>query len=303
MDSMKVALDSMKILIIDDDVDSLAIAKLRLKKVGYEIESASNGVEGLEKAAQISPDLILLDVQMPGKSGFEVCKELKLNSELRNIPVIFLSATDDVSEKVKGLDLGAVDYVTKPFDIFELRARVRAALRTKRLQDLLLKYGEVDSLTEIYNRRVLMERLQQEWGRIQRKPAPLSFIMVDIDNFKLVNDTYGHPVGDNVLVGFSNILSQAIRSGDIVGRYGGEEFGIVMTNCTSSEAALAADRYRIEIEKAVFVARKQEFSVTASFGVSDSTGRANIDELIKGADAALYKAKETGRNKVCIDIK
>ena len=294
-------MNSMKVLIIDDDVDSLAIAKLRLKKDGYIIESASNGSEGLEKARSTSPDLILLDVQMPGKSGFEVCEELKSTSDLCNIPVIFLSAADDISEKVKGLDLGAVDYVTKPFDIFELRARVRAALRTKRLQDLLLMYGEVDSLTEIYNRRVLMERLQQEWDRIQRKPAPLSFIMVDIDKFKLVNDTYGHPVGDKVLVRVSNILNQSIRSGDIVGRYGGEEFGIVMIHSSSAEAALAADRYRIEIEKAVFVAKKREFSVTASFGVSDSIGRNSINELIKGADAALYRAKETGRNKVCID--
>ena len=294
-------MNSMKVLIIDDDVDSLAIAKLRLRKDGYIIQSACNGSEGLEKARTDSPDLILLDVQMPGKSGFEVCEELKSTADLCNIPVIFLSAADDISEKVKGLDLGAVDYVTKPFDIFELRARVRAALRTKRLQDLLLMYGEVDSLTEIYNRRVLMERLQQEWDRIQRKPVPLSFIMVDIDKFKLVNDTYGHPVGDNVLVRVSNILNQSIRGGDIVGRYGGEEFGIVMNHSTAEEAAFAADRYRVEIERALFVAKKKEFSVTASFGIADSIGRKSIDELIKGADAALYRAKETGRNKVCID--
>lgn len=289
----------MKVLIIDDDVDSLAIARLRLEKDGYIIHSAENGADGLEKVRAESPDLILLDVQMPGKSGYEVCGELKSDPDLCNIPVIFLSAADDISEKVKGLDLGAVDYVTKPFDIFELRARVRAALRTKRLQDLLLKYGEVDSLTEIYNRRVLMERLQQEWDRSQRNQGTVSFIMVDVDKFKNVNDTYGHPVGDDVLEKIAYILKHSIRSGDIVGRYGGEEFGIIMVNSTAEEACIASDRYRHEIELETFKSRKVEFSVTASFGVADSTGKTTVAELVSAADSAMYEAKESGRNKVC----
>ncbi|MEA3266088.1 MAG: diguanylate cyclase [Candidatus Fermentibacteria bacterium] len=290
----------MKVLIIDDDVDSLAIAKFRLKKDGYILESAGDGIEGLARAREVDPDLILLDVQMPGKSGFEVCEELKSDSDLCNIPVIFLSAADDISEKVKGLDLGAVDYVTKPFDIFELRARVRAALRTKRLQDLLLQYGEVDSLTEIYNRRVLMERLQQEWDRLLRSNAVFSFIMTDIDKFKNVNDTYGHPVGDDVLEKVAYTLKKSIRSGDIVGRYGGEEFGIIMANSTAQEAFVAADRYRQLIEKIVFRAKKKSFSVTASFGVADSSGKDSLDELVSAADSAMYEAKENGRNRVCI---
>lgn len=290
---------SMKVLIIDDDVDSLAIARLRLKKDGYILVSAGDGAEGLAKAREVDPDLILLDVQMPGKNGYEVCEDLKSDPDLCNIPVIFLSAADDISEKVKGLDLGAVDYVTKPFDIFELRARVRAALRTKRLQDLLLMYGEVDSLTEIYNRRVLMERLQQEWDRSLRSNIVFSFIMVDIDKFKNVNDTYGHPVGDNVLEKVAYILKKSIRSGDIVGRYGGEEFGIIMVNSTVQEAFIAADRYRQEIEKIVFRAKKESFSVTCSFGVADSSGKDSSDKLVAAADSAMYKAKESGRNKVC----
>ena len=290
---------SMKVLIIDDDVDSLAIARLRLKKDGYILVSAGDGAEGLAKARETDPDLILLDVQMPGKSGYEVCEDLKSDPDLCNIPVIFLSAADDISEKVKGLDLGAVDYVTKPFDIFELRARVRAALRTKRLQDLLLMYGEVDSLTEIYNRRVLMERLQQEWDRSLRSNTVFSFIMADIDTFKNVNDTYGHPVGDDVLEKIAHILKHSIRSGDIVGRYGGEEFGIIMVNSTAQEAFSAADRYRQEIEKIVFRAKKESFSVTCSFGVADSSGKDSSDILVAAADSAMYEAKENGRNKVC----
>lgn len=290
---------SMKVLIIDDDVDSLAIAKLRLKKDGYILVSAGDGVEGLARAREDDPDLILLDVQMPGKSGYEVCEDLKSDPHLCNIPVIFLSAADDISEKVKGLDLGAVDYVTKPFDIFELKARVRAALRTKRLQDLLLMYGEVDSLTEIYNRRVLMERLQQEWDRSLRSNIVFSFIMTDIDNFKNVNDTYGHPVGDDVLERIAYTLKKSVRSGDIVGRYGGEEFGIIMVNSTAQEACVAADRYRQEIEKIVFKAKKKSFSVTSSFGVADSSGKDSSDKLVAAADSAMYEAKESGRNKVC----
>jgi two-component system cell cycle response regulator len=289
----------MKVLIIDDDPDSLALARERLKKDGYIIVSAPDGDNGLSKARAEAPDLILLDVQMPGKSGFTVCEELKSDSMLRNIPVIFLSAADDITEKVKGLDLGAVDYVTKPFDIFELQARVRAALRTKRLQDLLLVYGEVDSLTEIYNRRVLMERLQQEWERAQRYSTVFSFIMIDLDWFKLVNDTHGHPKGDEVLEKVASILRHAIRSGDIVGRYGGEEFAVIMVNSGFHDAVAAADRYRQKIEAAKFLSKKGEFSITASFGVSDSGSVKSVNQLISAADSAMYKAKELGRNRVC----
>ncbi len=289
---------SMKVLIIDDDLDALAVAELRLKKDGYTIVTAVNAADGMQQAIDEKPDLILLDVQMPDRNGFELCEDLKDNPDLVNIPIIFLSAEDNVKEKVKGLDLGAVDYVTKPFDIFELRARVRAALRTKRLQDLLLMYSEVDSLTEIYNRRVLMERLNQEWARAERKPFSLAFIMVDIDKFKVVNDTYGHPIGDIVLEKVARILAGAIRSGDVVGRYGGEEFGIIMVNSTAHDAVIAADRYRVEISEEIFKAKKVNFSVTASFGVADSKGKESISQLISAADSALYQAKETGRNKV-----
>jgi len=292
----------MKVLIIDDDPDSLAVARLRLEKDGYIILSSPDGEHGLARAREEEPDLILLDVQMPGKSGFAVCEELKSDSRLRNIPVIFLSAADDITEKVKGLDLGAVDYVTKPFDIFELRARVRAALRTKRLQDLLLMYGEVDSLTEVYNRRVLMERLQQEWDRTRRYSTVFSFIMIDIDRFKLVNDTHGHPKGDEVLEKVAYILRHSIRSGDIVGRYGGEEFAIIMVNSAVSNAAAAADRYRQKIESTSFSSKKGSFSVTASFGVADSASVKSVNQLISSADSAMYRAKESGRNRVCSHI-
>jgi two-component system, cell cycle response regulator len=291
----------MKVLIIDDDQDSLAVAGIRLKKDGYSICTALDGHSGLIAAMDQQPDLILLDVQMPGMDGFDVIKRLKSDARLQGIPVIFLSAENDTREKVRGLDLGAVDYVTKPFDVFELRARVRAALRTKRLQDLLLLYGEVDSLTEVYNRRVLMERLQQEWDRSRRYGTVLSLVMADIDRFKTVNDTWGHPAGDRVLSGVAGTLKSMARSGDIVGRYGGEEFALVMVRADAKSACSAAERCRLKIEGLRFRAGDGLIGVTVSFGVADSTGKKSLNHMIDASDRALYMAKETGRNRVCVD--
>ncbi len=292
---------TMKVLIIDDDPASVALARQWLKKDGHGIVTAADGEEGLAMAVREEPDLILLDVQMPGMNGFQVCEKLKSDSRLRHIPVIFLSAADETREKVKGLDLGAVDYVTKPFDRFELPARVRAALRTKRLQDLLTVYSEIDSLTEVYNRRVLMERLEQEWNRTRRYSTTVAFIMCDIDHFKNVNDTHGHPTGDQVLERIATLLRKSVRSSDMVGRYGGEEFGIIMVNADRASAAAAAERYRKKIESMDFHSRKGEFRVTVSFGVADSRGKDTVSQLITAADRALYKAKETGRNTVCVE--
>ncbi len=292
---------TMKVLIIDDDPASVALARQWLKKDGHGIVTAADGEEGLAMAVREEPDLILLDVHMPGMNGFQVCEKLKADSRTRHIPVIFLSAADETREKVKGLDLGAVDYVTKPFDRFELPARVRAALRTKRLQDLLTVYSEIDSLTEVYNRRVLMERLEQEWNRTRRYSTTVAFIMCDIDHFKNVNDTHGHPTGDQVLERIATLLRKSVRSSDMVGRYGGEEFGIIMVNADRASAAAAAERYRKKIESMDFHSRRGEFRVTVSFGVADSRDKDSLNQLITAADRALYKAKETGRNTVCVE--
>ena len=227
----------MKVLIVDDSAEALAIAKARLAKEGLDVVCAGGGRAGLEAAERERPDLILLDLDMPDMSGFEVCRALKANTDLCMIPVIFLSGSGTDDDKVVGLDLGAVDYVTKPFDVFELRARVRAALRTKRLQDLLIHFGQVDPLTELNNRRVLMERLREEWARIQRHSGSLAFIMADIDHFKRINDAHGHPQGDRVLCEVAKAIASECRQSDIPGRYGGEEFAVV---CVESDAESAA---------------------------------------------------------------
>jgi len=288
----------MKTLIIDDSPDALAIAKTRLAKENLDIFCAGGGKEGLETARRERPDLILLDLDMPDLSGFEVCRQLKADSELCMIPVIFLSGSGCLADKVKGLDLGAVDYVTKPFDGVELQARVRAALRTKHLQDLLTKYAQIDPLTELRNRRALEERLKQEWARIQRYGGSFAVIMADLDHFKRVNDTHGHPAGDQVLREVAAILAGECRDSDLPARYGGEEFAVILPTHHAQDAVVMADRCRRKIEEACVHACGAEIRVTASFGVADSEGCASGEEVIQDADKALYQAKQAGRNRV-----
>ena len=288
----------MKILIVDDSADALAVARTRLAHEGHEIICVAGGREGLEATERYNPDLILLDVDMPGMTGFEVCRRLKQDARTCSIPVIFLSGSGGTEDKVKGLDLGAIDFVTKPFDAFELRARVRAALRTKHLQDLLRDYALIDPLTELSNRRALDERLRQEWARLLRHGGSLAFIMADLDQFKRVNDQFGHPVGDKVLRHVAGLLAAGCRESDTAARYGGEEFAIVAPETTAQEAADFADRLRLSICSQPIQVHGKSLDITASFGVADSNGLHAPEELVKLADAALYDAKAAGRNTV-----
>jgi diguanylate cyclase (GGDEF)-like protein len=288
----------MKTLIIDDCPDALAVAKARLAKENLDVLCAGGGKEGLELARRERPDLILLDLDMPDMSGFDVCRALKADAELCMIPVIILSVSGRLADKVKGLDLGAVDYVTKPFDGVELQARVRAALRTKHLQDLLAKYAQVDPLTELWNRRALEKHLRQEWARTRRYGGSFAVIMADLDHFKLVNDTYGHPAGDQVLREVAAILAGECRRSDLPARYGGEEFVIILPTHHAQGAMVMAERCRRKIQEARIHARGAEIRVTASFGVADSDGHASCEEVIQDVDKALYQAKQAGRNRV-----
>lgn len=288
----------MKVLIIDDSPDALAVAKVRLAKENLEIVCADCGRAGLEAARREKPDLILLDVDMPDMSGFEVCRTLKADPELCIIPILFLSAATEPEDKVHGLDLGAVDYVGKPFDAFELRARVRAALRTKHLQDLLMEHAHIDPLTGLPNRRALMERLHHEWARIERHGGQLSFIMADLDNFKQVNDRHGHHIGDKMLQETARIIAKECRETDLPARYGGEEFAIVAPNESAAGATRLAERCRHEIARNCLVIRHEALAVTASFGVADARDADSIETLMHRADEALYQAKQNGRNRV-----
>lgn len=287
----------MKVLLVDDSPDALAVAKARLSKEQLDIVTAGGGVPGLEAARTESPDLILLDVDMPDMTGFEVCRELKADPELCMIPVLFLSGATTPEDKVHGLDLGAVDYVAKPFDAFELRARVRAALRTKHLQDLLIEHAHIDPLTGLPNRRALMERLQCEWSRIERHGGEMAFIMADLDHFKSINDLYGHHVGDKMLQETARIIAEQCRDNDLPARYGGEEFSIVVPDESAHSALHLAERCRHKIEECCVVVREENIKVTASFGIADSQGMASIEDMMKRADEALYWSKKAGRNQ------
>ncbi len=291
----------MKVLLIDDSPEALAIAKAHLKKDSLDVVCADDGRAGLAAARSENPDLILLDVDMPNMSGFDLCRMLKSDAELRMIPVIFLTGSTNTTDKVTGLDIGAVDYVTKPFDAFELGARVRAALRTKRLQDLLIKHAKIDPLTELWNRRALMDRLNQEWARIQRHGGAIACIMADIDHFKNINDNYGHRIGDEVLCRVASVLADRCRRTDLPVRYGGEEFAVLIPDERAEGAAGLAERCRREIENAHSHISGQDISVTTSFGVADTTELPSAEALIESADAALYKAKNAGRNCVVVN--
>jgi two-component system, cell cycle response regulator len=289
-----------RLLLVDDDVESLAVARARLADDGIEILYATGGSAGLEAAKSQHPDLILLDLDMPDMSGFDVCRILKADPELRMIPVLFLSGSATSDDKVRGLDLGAVDYITKPFDTCELRARVRSTIRTKELQDLLIEHAHIDPQTGLPNRRALMDRLQMEWARLQRHRGELSFVMADIDYFKRVNDTYGHSVGDKVLQEVARTIAGQCREIDLPARYGGDEFAVVVPNQGISDAVHLAERCRWEIEKVNVPAKDTPIRPTASFGVADAVGVPGAELLLDHADQALYQAKAAGRNRVAV---
>jgi diguanylate cyclase (GGDEF)-like protein len=288
-----------RVLVIDDSDHIHKLVKVRLRQEGLEVSGEYEGERGIERAVASTPDLILLDIDLPNMDGFEVCRRLKEHPRTRNVPVIFLTGTTSTDSKVRGLDLGAVDYVTKPFDEVELRARVRAALRTKRLQDILEQQSFLDGLTGLWNRAYLDRRLEAELNVAMRYGRPLTVLLTDIDHFKQLNDTYGHLFGDVVLQGVAEVLREYARRSDIVTRYGGEEFALLLTDTGSKAAVVVAERLRFAIEAKSFDARGERISVTASFGFACSDeilGELSPETVIGFADQALYCAKGRGRN-------
>ncbi|MFI5378204.1 MAG: diguanylate cyclase [Tepidisphaerales bacterium] len=286
-----------KLLVIDDSESIHALLRVRLRDEPVEVLSALDGACGLEMAKRICPDLILLDVDMPGSNGFAVCQELKRDPLTNSVPVIFLTGAGSTDEKIRGLDAGAVDYITKPFDAAELRARVRAGLRTKFLLDLLNKKAMIDGLTGLWNRTYFDQRLAAETSLAVRSGHALSVIMADIDHFKHVNDRFGHPCGDEVLRTVGQLLTESCREEEVVCRYGGEEFGIVVPNSAAADAAGLAGRFNRVIASHAFVCRGVRAPLTCSFGVAD-LAQAGSGDVVELADQALYQAKQNGRNRV-----
>jgi len=286
-----------KILLIDDSPSIHKLVKVRLGKEQVEIHSCYDGAAGLAAALEIHPDLILLDVELPGRDGFAICADLKSNVETMNVPIIFLTGAASTADKIRGLELGATDYITKPFDPAELTARVRASLRTSYLVELLSKKAMIDGLTGLWNRAYLDNRISSELSGAARSGRSLSCIMADVDEFKGINDTCGHSFGDQVLRSIGATFTRACRNEDIVCRYGGEEFTILLPGTTSAQAVELAERLRAAVEATTMPFRETNVAITCSFGVASWNGHATSC-ILEQADRALYLAKCSGRNRV-----
>lgn len=287
-----------KVLLIDDCESIHALLKVRLRGEPVQIVSAYDGESGLSLARTLTPDLILLDVEMPGLDGFEVCRRLKADPETMGTLIIFLSGLSSTEEKIKGLDLGAVDYIAKPFDPAELKARVRASLRTKFLLDLLSTRAMIDGLTGLWNRAYFDQRLEAEASLATRSGRALSCLLFDVDHFKNINDTHGHGCGDEALREVAATLTDALRAEDVTCRYGGEEFVALLPNTTLEGAGALAERLRRTMAERSFKTNSASIRVTCSGGVAAFSGDAAM--MVEQADQALYQAKQTGRDRIVV---
>ncbi len=306
--------DSARILIVDDHEDNVELLKARLDAWGFRTDTACDGVEALQKVENTPPDLILLDVMMPKIDGMEVARRVKANQNLPFIPIIMQTALNATENKVGGIEAGADDYITKPIDFAELKARLKSMLRIKGLQEELeererqlleanerLRHmSQTDSLTGLDNRRSLEERIEEMFEHAKRLNEPFACVMCDLDRFKSVNDTHGHQAGDAVLKQFAKILRHEVREIDRAGRYGGEEFMLLLPGTVLDAGVTFAERVRKHVEAHTFTFDGTSIRRTASFGVSawPHPRIANCDGLVRAADDALYVAKETGRNRV-----
>jgi two-component system, cell cycle response regulator len=305
------------ILVADDEPVNLALIKRRLEWEHYQIHTAEDGRAAVELAKRLRPDLIILDVMMPVMDGLQACRLLKEDPSTRDIPVIFLSALDDTATKVSGLSLGANDYISKPFRVEELLARVAVAIRLKRERDELRETTEearrraeaasemsmTDALTGLLNRYGFHRALQRELSEARRYSRPLSCLLIDLDYFKRVNDTYGHAAGDTALLQMGRVLTEAVRGSDVVCRYGGEEF-LVLAPETALEGALAlADKIRLTVSARLFGDGERVFELTLSVGAAQLLPGESGNDMIARADEALYQAKQAGRNRVAAAAK
>jgi two-component system, cell cycle response regulator len=300
----------LRILLIDDSwgVRSKIRQVLEQAFEGVVVLEASDGMQGFRMLKEARPDVVLCDLVMPGSDGAKFLALRASRAELRDVPVLMLTAETEVSRKLEVLDRGAADYVTKPFDPRELVARVRVHHRLKVLQDNLRdanlrleKLSTTDGLTGLYNRRHFDGALIDELKRSLRYKAPFSVVLLDVDHFKRVNDEHGHGMGDAVLVGVSRALRGALRNIDVLARYGGEEFVVLLPQTPLTGAFNVAERLRAVVADVVHTLGRVSLSKTASFGVVSYDGRdvsLGMEELMRRADQALYAAKRTGRNRV-----
>jgi diguanylate cyclase (GGDEF)-like protein len=299
----------MKILIADDDALSRRLLEKTLQRAGYEVTAAENGLMAAQHlCTSDGARLALLDWEMPELSGPEVCREVRRKKDQGYVYMILLTSKGSKTDVVVGLGSGADDYLIKPFDTEELKARLRTGQRILHLEGRLVEAREDmrfkathDALTSLFNRGVIMDLLGREVSRSRRDRVPTAILLGDVDHFKRINDTHGHPIGDEVLQEIARRLLLSVRSYDYVGRYGGEEFLVILNNCPSAAAPGRAEEIRMAVSSVPVATSIGPLSVTMSMGVhqTDNWGARSMEELLHEVDSALYEAKATGRNRVC----
>ncbi len=294
----------MKVLVAEDSNYFRKILEDTLNQWGYEVVSASDGKEAWEILQQPeAPRLVILDWVMPRMTGIEVCHKVRQREYGSYVYMILLTSKSSKENIIAGMEAGVDDYIVKPFDEEVLRYRLKIGERILTLEDKIMQLAAIDGLTGLLNRRVFMERLETEVDRAERLGQPLSLIMIDLDNFKQINDNYGHQAGDQVLRQVAADLSSRVRKYDFIGRYGGEEFCVCAPGVAQKEAVELAERLRCGIEglRIKIPNSETELQITASLGVSSISDDniVNIDELIMLSDEALYLAKRRGKNQVC----
>ena len=296
------------ILIVDDTKINIDIL-LELLGDTYDILVSLNGTRALEIIDENHVDIILLDILMPDINGYDVCRVLKSKEKTKHIPVIFITANTDEESIENAFEVGGIDYITKPFKALELLARLRTHLNMQELlkeledshKDLELLASQ-DHMTKLYNRRYFSEISMKILELAKRNKKDLSVLMLDIDKFKNVNDTYGHHVGDDVIIALANVLKNLSRNSDVACRFGGEEFLILLPETNLEGAYAIAEKIRKHVEDLVIKLENQEtlkFTISAGVAQIDIENELNLEKTIQRADDALYEAKEGGRNKVC----
>jgi diguanylate cyclase (GGDEF)-like protein len=296
-----------RILVVDDAMENIQILHHALRDE-HEVLFALDGEKAVQIALEQQPDLILLDAVMPGMDGYAVCAALRSSPRLQDIPVIFVTALSQPEDETRALEAGAVDFISKPFNVAVVRARVRSQLTIKRQADVMRELSRTDGLTGVANRRNFNETVDAEWRRCARAGLPLSVIMIDIDHFKLYNDHYGHQAGDTCLQEVSAAMKRcASRPQDLLARYGGEEFILLLPQEALDGTEVVANRILEEVRRLQIphAASLTAPHVSISMGLATTlppTDTIDYSGLIRTADTNLYRAKQTGRNRYCISL-
>jgi len=305
------------VLVVEDEANSRLLLKTYLTSEGYDVRLAKSGEEALRMVAEDPPNAIVLDILLPKMDGYEVCKRLKNSEDTNFVPVVMATALRGDEQRIRGIEAGADDFVSKPFNRVELLTRIKSLLRIKRLHDdleqkvlelekakaKLRKLAVTDGLTGLFNYRAFRRQLHLEISRSKRFDLPVSLLMMDIDHFKNYNDRFGHPNGDRVLKRFARILRENVREVDCLARYGGEEFALILPGTDKKSAKTAAEKLRRLVERSPFPYAEKLPSgrVTMSVGVTSFPGDTqDEEELIRFSDKALYRAKKGGRNRTVL---